>query len=121
MAVRHKTLSNRTVAALTVERDTVFWDRDLTGFGVRVYPSGGKVYIAQARERTGKKLPKRVTVGRYDVLNADRARQRAALILARIRGRARSRCPCRSPPGRTAGRPWPIWRRAIWKSMWRSG
>ena len=61
------------------------WDRVLPGFGVRVYPSGGKVYIAQARERTGKKLPKRVTVGRHDVLNADEARQRAALILARIR------------------------------------
>ena len=85
MADRHESLSNRTVAALRVERDTVFWDRDLTGFGVRVYPSGGKVYIAQARERTGKKLPKRVTVGRHDVLNADEARQRAALILARIR------------------------------------
>ena len=32
-------VSNRTVAALSVERDTVFWDRELTGFGVRVYPS----------------------------------------------------------------------------------
>ena len=85
MTVRHETLSNRTVAALTVERDTVFWDRNLTGFGVRVYPSGGKVYIAQARERTGKKLPKRVTIGRHDVLNAEQARRRAALIIARIR------------------------------------
>ena len=82
MAMQQKTLSNRTVAALTVERDTVFWDRDLTGFGVRVYPSGGKVYIAQARGPEG---PKRVTVGRHDVLNADRARQRAALIIARIK------------------------------------
>ena len=63
----------------------MFWDRVLPGFGIRVYPSGGKVYIAQARERTGKKLPRRVTVGRHDVLNADQARQRAALILARIR------------------------------------
>ena len=35
MAVQQKTLSNRTVAALKVARDTVFWDRDLTGFGVR--------------------------------------------------------------------------------------
>ncbi len=33
MAVQQKILSNRTVAALRVERDTVFWDRDLTGFG----------------------------------------------------------------------------------------
>ena len=82
MAVQQKTLSNRTVAALKVARDTVFWDRDLTGFGVRVYPTGGKVYIAQARGPDG---PKRVTVGRHDVLHADQARQRAALIIARIK------------------------------------
>ena len=82
MAVQQKTLSNRTVAALKVERDTVFWDRDLTGFGVRVYPTGGKVYIAQARGPDG---PKRMTVGRHDVLHADQARQRAALIIARIK------------------------------------
>ena len=43
MAMQQKTLSNRTVAALTVERDTVFWDRDLTGFGVRK-SSGAKTY-----------------------------------------------------------------------------
>ena len=82
MAMQRKTLSNRTVAALRVERDTMFWDRDLTGFGVRVYPSGGKVYVAQARGPEG---PKRVTVGRHDVLNADRARRRAALVIARIK------------------------------------
>ena len=60
----------------------MFWDRDLTGFGVRVYPTGGKVYIAQARGPDG---PKRMTVGRHDVLHADQARQRAALIIARIK------------------------------------
>ena len=86
MAVQKKTLSNRTVAALEVDRDTVFWDRDLTGFGSPgLSVSGGKVYVAQARERTGDRLPKRVTVGRHGVLNADEARQRAALIIARIK------------------------------------
>ena len=54
----------------------------LTGFGVRVYPSGGKVYIAQARGPGG---PKRVTVGRHGVLGAEQARQRAALIIARVK------------------------------------
>ena len=83
MAVHKKTLTNRAVAALKVERDTVYWDRDLPGFGVRVYPGGGRVYIAQAREPD--KTIRRVTVGRHDVLNADRARQRAAFIIARIR------------------------------------
>ena len=83
MAVHRKTLTNRAVSALAVERDTVYWDRDLPGFGIRVYPGGGKVYIAPAREPD--KTTKRVTVGRHDVLNADQARQRAAFIITRIR------------------------------------
>ena len=77
-----KTLSNRAVAKLTVEKDTVFWDRDLTGFGVRVYPTGSKVYVAQARGPEG---PKRVAVGRHGVIHADQARKRAALVIARIK------------------------------------
>ena len=46
------TISKRTVDALSVEgRDAVFWDRDLPGFGVRVYPSGRKVLgrVVQSR------------------------------------------------------------------------
>ena len=77
-----KTLSNRAVAKLAVGKDTVFWDRDLTGFGVRVYPTGGKVYIAQARGPEG---PRRVTVGRHGVIHADEARKRAAHVIARIK------------------------------------
>ena len=38
--VRRKTISRRMVEALKVEKDTVFWDSELSGFGVRVYPSG---------------------------------------------------------------------------------
>ena len=82
MVLKQKTLSNRTVAALRVSRDTVFWDRDLTGFGVRVYPTGGKVYVVQAR---GPDELKRVTVGRHGVISAEQARRRAALIVARIK------------------------------------
>ncbi len=76
------TLTNRAVNALSIEKDTVFWDRKLMGFGVRVYPSGGKVYLAQARGPSGQK---RVGLGRHGVLNADDARRQAALIVARIR------------------------------------
>ena len=76
------TLSNRAVGKLAVEKDTVFWDRELTGFGVRVYPTGARVYIAQARGPEG---PKRVAVGRHGVIHAEQARQRAALIIARIK------------------------------------
>ena len=76
------TISKRTVEALGVEKDTVFWDRDLTGFGVRVHPSGARVYVAQTRGPGG---PKRVTVGRHGVISADQARRRAALIIARVK------------------------------------
>ena len=79
---KHGTLSNRAVGKLAVEKDTVFWDRELTGFGVRVYPTGSKVYIAQARGPEG---PRRVAVGRHGVINADEARKRAAYIIARIK------------------------------------
>ncbi|MYA97287.1 MAG: tyrosine-type recombinase/integrase [Nitrospinae bacterium] len=82
MQPKIKTLSNRAVAKLTVAKDTVFWDRDLTGFGVRVYPTGGKVYVAQARGPQG---PKRVTVGRHGVIHAEEARKRAALVIARVK------------------------------------
>ena len=80
--LQYSTISKRTVEALSVEKDTVFWDRELTGFGVRVYPTGGRVYVAQSRGPDG---AKRVTVGRHGVISADQARRRAALIIARIK------------------------------------
>jgi len=82
MKPKIKTLSNRAVGKLEVKKDTVFWDRELTGFGVRVYPTGSKVYVAQARGPEG---PKRVAVGRHGVIHADEARKRAALIIARVK------------------------------------
>ena len=77
-----KTLSSRAVGKLEVRKDTVFWDKELTGFGVRVYPTGSKVYIAQARGPEG---PKRVAVGRHGVIHAEEACKRAALIIARVK------------------------------------
>ena len=80
---RKKTISRRTVDALEVEKDTVFWDRELVGFGVRVYPSGRKVYIAQARAKG--KAAQRVTVAPHGVISPEEARRRAALIVSRIK------------------------------------
>ena len=81
--LRGRKISNRTVEALSVEdRDAVFWDGELLGFGVRVYPSGAKVYVVQIR-REGRS--KRVTVGRHGVISALQARRRAALMIARLK------------------------------------
>jgi len=76
-------ISKRTVDALAVETsDAVFWDRDLPGFGVRVYPSGRKVYVAQARAHSA---PRRVTLGQHGDITADQARKHAAVVIDRIK------------------------------------
>ena len=76
-------ISRRTVEALPVgEREAVFWDHELSGFGVRVYPSGRKVYLVQTR--SGGKS-KRVTIGRHGVLTAEQARRKAAQVIASIK------------------------------------
>ncbi len=70
------------VDALEVTRDTVFWDRKLAGFGVRAYPTGGRVYVVQTRGPEG---PRRSTVGRHGVIGAEEARRRAALVIAKAK------------------------------------
>ena len=98
--LNRRSISRRTVEALTVEKDTVFWDRGLLGFGVRVYASGTKMYVVQSRAG-GKSL--RVTVGRHGVITADEARRRAARILNRIKA---GEDPVAEPlPARVAGGP----------------
>ena len=77
------TISRRTVEALPVgECETVFWDHELCGFGVRVYPSGTKVYLVQTRSGG---RSRRVTIGRHGVLTAEQARRKAAQSIASIK------------------------------------
>ena len=98
--LNRRSISRRTVEALSVEKDTVFWDRDLPGFGVRVYASGTKMYVVQSRTK-GKSV--RVTVGRHGVITADEARRRAARIVNRIKA---GEDPVAEPlPARLAGGP----------------
>ena len=81
--LRHRTISKRTVDALAVgDRDAVFWDDRLPGFGVRVYPSGAKAYVVQTRHRG---QSRRATLGRHGIITADQARRAAALAIARIK------------------------------------
>ena len=77
-------ISKRTVERFSVEdRDLIFWDRELPGFGVRVYPSGAKVYLVQCRARG---RSRRVTLGRHGTLTAIEARREAARTIARLKG-----------------------------------
>ena len=80
--LQQMTISRRTVAGLFVEKDTVFWDRELPGFGIRVYATGGKVYVAQTRAGG---RSRRVTLGRHGIITPEEARRRAALAISRLK------------------------------------
>ena len=59
--------------------DTVYWDGELTGFGLRIRRSGRKSYVVQTRI-AGKLCW--FTIGPHGPLNPDQARARALEILA---------------------------------------
>ena len=63
-------------------RDTILFDKALPGFGLRVHPSGRKVWIVQARieGRT-----RRIVIARHGEMELAEARRRARDMLARIR------------------------------------
>ncbi len=67
---QYRTLSKSIVDSLPVDgRDTVYWDRELPGFGLRVYASGKKVFVVQTRA-FGRS--RRVTLGEHgNPLSAD--------------------------------------------------
>ena len=81
--LQYRSISKRTVDALpTGEKDAVYWDRELPGFGVRVYPNGTKAYVVQTRAN-GKS--RRIAVGRHGLISPDQARRKAAGMIARIK------------------------------------
>ena len=82
-----KTLTKRTVDALQpAGKSWIAWDDKLTGFGVRVHPSGTKAFIVNYRSgEGGRKAPnKRVVLGRYGPLTAVKARKMAHEVLGKV-------------------------------------
>ena len=77
------TISKQTVDRLSAGgKEIVLWDRELPGFGVRLYPSGSKIYVAQSRGPAG---IKRVSLGRHSEITAEEARKQAGAAIARIK------------------------------------
>ncbi|UXX82212.1 site-specific integrase [Roseovarius pelagicus] len=75
-------LTARHVENVAPERkERILWDDDLSGFGLRSYPSGRKVYIVQYKlhGRTRRK-----TLGKHGVVTADEARRGAKLVQADV-------------------------------------
>ena len=89
-------ITKRTVDALAgQERERVVWDDDLKGFGVRVHPSGRKVYIVKTRYR-GRVI--KMTIGPHGAVTPSYARVRAAEIITDARAG-------KNPAGRNADAP----------------
>ena len=63
-------------------RDTFLFDRTLPGFGLRIHPSGRKVWIVQARIEG---RSRRIVIARHGEMDLAEARRRARDMLARIR------------------------------------
>ncbi len=64
------------------EKDTILFDRTLPGFGLRIHPSGRKVWIVQARIEG---RSRRIVIARHGEMQLAEARRRARDMLDRIR------------------------------------
>jgi integrase len=72
------TLTKRAVdAARPKDREYFIWCASTPGFGLRVYPSGRKIFICQVRVGS---TTRRVKIGAYGAFTVDQARQRASGI-----------------------------------------
>src|SRR6185437_10124502 len=70
------------------ERDTVYWDQGLPGFGVKVTPSGRKVFIVMYRLAGAGSRLRKYTIGPYGKITLPMARAQAQKIFAaRLDGR----------------------------------
>lgn len=77
-------ISKRAVDALACpagkDRE-ILWDDALAGFGVAVFPTGRKAYVAQYRQQG---RSRRVTIGEHGRLTPEEARSQAKMILGAV-------------------------------------
>ncbi len=64
----------------------IIWDSELSGFGLRISPSGNKTYILRYRpDGGGRSAPKRfLSIGRQSTLTAEQARAKARKIFGAV-------------------------------------
>jgi integrase len=74
-------LTKTAVARLIENREArIYWDADLGGFGLRIYPSGAASFVVDFRLR-GSRVKRRVVLGKVAELSLNMARERARRVL----------------------------------------
>lgn len=70
-------------ALLPAGRRMIYWDDELSGFGLRIEASGRKTFLIRYRPGGGRNAPKRfMTIGRYGKLTPEEARVEARKLLS---------------------------------------
>jgi integrase len=78
-------ITKRTVDSISPARiDQFLWDTDLSGFGLKVTPSGSKVYILQYRIGGRGSPARRYTLGKHGSWTPDGARKEATRLLGLV-------------------------------------
>ena len=99
------------LTAATRRAAWIAWDDHLTGFGVRVHPTGRKVHIVKYRQE-GRAVKE--TIGPHGPITPAASRARAAEIVTLARtGRDLEG----KTPARRAAPPWPTSPDVSWTSM----
>jgi hypothetical protein len=82
-------LTKSTIDALPIpEKEIVYWDPALPGFGLKVTPKGRKVFIVLYRAGGGGSRLRKYTIGPYGRITLHNARIEAQKVLAaRLEGR----------------------------------
>lgn len=75
-------LTKRLVEGLEIKgSDYLLWDDELSGFGIRVFPSGRKTYLVQYRAQG---RTRRRAIGQQGALTAEEARKEARRLLGEV-------------------------------------
>lgn len=78
-------ITKRTVDAQSPkEKTTYLWDSTLSGFGVKILPSGKKTYLVQYRIGGRRGRTRRYTVGVHGAITTNQARSEAKKLLAQV-------------------------------------
>jgi integrase len=77
-------LSKRAIDALpcSTGRDTIWWDDDVKGFGLKITPAGRRTFLVQYRPTGDRRNPRKYTIGEYGSVTPYQARVEAQRVLA---------------------------------------